>query len=249
MKIAKTIKTDSDEFPSDLAERSGLSTAAAPSLSHLVVPLLKGVIYQEQDPQLWHGLVSLQAHVRDYLGVLGLELVLDESEGYAFLRSRANLPADEGADAIPRLVARRPLSFPVSLLLALLRKKLAEFDAGGESEGTRLVLARNDMVELIRVFLPQSSNEAKLTDQIDAHINKVVDLGFLRKLKTTAMGKTTAASFEVCRILKAFVDAQWLSEFDARLAQYQTQAQTQSQSQSQSQSKDDGQEKEALDDE
>jgi hypothetical protein len=27
----------------------------------------------------------------------------------------------------------------------------------------------------------------------------------------------------VRRILKAFVDAQWLSEFDARLAEYQTQ--------------------------
>ena len=29
--------------------------------------------------------------------------------------------------------------------------------------------------------------------------------------------------FEVRRILKAFVDAQWLAEFDARLAAYQAQ--------------------------
>jgi hypothetical protein len=62
--------------------------------------------------------------------VLGLELVLDEAEGYAFLRARPEEEdSDTSASKLPRLVARRPLSFPVSLLLALLRKKLAEFDA------------------------------------------------------------------------------------------------------------------------
>ena len=56
--------------------------------------------------------------------------MLDEAEGYAFLRARPH-EEDDNAEKLPRLVARRPLSFPVSLLLALLRKKLAEFDAGG----------------------------------------------------------------------------------------------------------------------
>ena len=59
---------------------------------------------------------------------------------------------------MPRLIARRPLSFPVSLLLALLRKKLAEFDAGGGD--TRLVLSRDELVEMIRVFMPEGSNDA-----------------------------------------------------------------------------------------
>jgi len=155
--------------------------------------------------------------VRDYMAVLGLELVLDEAEGYAFLRSR---PENEetATPKLPRLVARRPLSFPVSLLLALLRKKLAEFDASGGD--TRLVLSRDEIVELIRVFLPESSNEAKLIDQIETYLNKIVELGFLRRLKQGA-GQT--AVFEVRRILKAFVDAQWLADFDARLAAYQVQ--------------------------
>lgn len=42
--------------------------------------------------------------------------------------------------------ARRPLSFAVSLLLALLRKKLAEFDAAGGD--TRLILSREQVIEL-----------------------------------------------------------------------------------------------------
>lgn len=159
--------------------------------------------------------------MRDYVAVLNLELVLDEAEGYAFLRSRPGRD-DESAPTLPRLVARRPLSFPVSLLLALLRKKLAESDAGGGD--TRLILTREQIVELVRVFLPAGSNETKLIDQIETHVNKIVELGFLRKLKPVAgKGDGQVAAFEVQRILKAFVDAQWLADFDAQLAAYQAQ--------------------------
>jgi hypothetical protein len=192
-------------------------------LSPVVINLLKGVVYRDDNPAGWSQLLTLQAAIHDYVAVLGLELILDEAEGYAFLRSKS--PGDQDADDgeqtspsrnIPRLVARRPLSFPVSLLLALLRKKLAEFDAGGGD--TRLVLSREQIVELVRVFLPESSNEARLVDQIDRHINRIVEMGFLRRLKTgnTAPGQ----DYEVRRILKAFVDAQWLAGFDEKLAQY-----------------------------
>lgn len=189
-------------------------------LSLLVISLLKGVLYLENDAPLWQGLIQLQARVRDHIAVLGLELVLDEAEGYAFLRAPAEVDAE--SSKLPRLITRRPLSFPVSLLLALLRKKLAEFDAGGDA--TRLILSRNDIVELVRVFLPDSSNEAKLIDQIETHLNKIVELGFLRRLKANAaVNAANGANFEVRRILKAFVDAQWLADFDARLATYQAQ--------------------------
>lgn len=203
-----------------MVEQALENPVATGDLSALVINLLKGVIYQEMDAMLWNALLNLQAQVRDYVAVLGLELVLDEAEGYAFLRARQT-SEDDAIAKLPRLVARRPLSFAVSLLLALLRKKLAEFDTSGGD--TRLILTRDEIVELIRVFLPESSNEAKLIDQIDAHLNKVVELGFLHKLKP---GTGQTAVFEVRRILKAFVDAQWLADFDARLAAYQTQLQT-----------------------
>lgn len=179
------------------------------SLSPALIALMKGVIYQENDPGLWQSLLALQARVRDHVVVLGLELMLDEAEGYAWLRSR---PAVEGEAELPRLIAKRQLSFPVSLLLALLRKKLAEFDAGGGD--TRLILSRDEVVELLRVFLPAGTNEARLTDQIDAHLNKIVELGFVRRLR----GQEHL--IEVRRILKAFVDAQWLGEYEQRLAEY-----------------------------
>jgi hypothetical protein len=211
------------EIPAATPDVHGCTNVAAAGcrgatdLSALIILLLKGVIYQEADAGLWNDLLNLQARVRDYVAILGLELVLDEAEGYAFLRSRQEAD-DDATIKLPRLIARRPLSFPVSLLLALLRKKLAEFDASGGD--TRLVLSRDEIVELIRVFLPESSNEARLIDQIETHLNKILELGFLRKLKPT-VGQT--AAFEVRRILKAFVDAQWLADFDMRLAAYQAQ--------------------------
>ncbi|REE20745.1 uncharacterized protein DUF4194 [Paraburkholderia sp. BL27I4N3] len=202
-------------------EQEPATTVSTHDLSSLLIPLLKGVVYREADMALWSALLDLQARVRDYVTVLNLELVLDEAEGYAFLRSRPD-SGDEDSPALPRLIARRPLSFPVSLMLALLRKKLAESDAGGGE--TRLILTREQIVETVRVFLPAGSNEAKLIDQIDTHVNKIIELGFLRKLKpTTGTRETQATAFEVQRILKAFVDAQWLADFDARLAGYQAQ--------------------------
>ena len=189
-------------------------------LTAILVPLLKGVIYRELDAPLWSALLKLQARVRDYVTVLGLVLVLDEAEGYAFLRARDDSAETAGADALPRLVARRPLTFAVSLLLALLRKRLAEFDASGGE--TRLVLSREQVVELIRVFMPDGSNETRIVDQVETHLNKISDLGFVRKLKPASAGQTP--TFEVQRIIKAFVDAQWLADFDERLAAYQAYA-------------------------
>ena len=207
-----------------------ITDAAAPEyeLTAVVVPLLKSVLYRDENVALWAALLGLQARVRDYVAVLGLDLTLDEAEGYAFLRGRrsnsTSTEPDDDAPKLPRLIARRPLGFQVSLLLALLRKKLAEFDASGSD--TRLILSRDQVVELIRVFLPAGSNESRLIDQVETHVNKVIELGFVRRLKPQGSGALAARSepmFEVRRILKAFVDAQWLSEFDLRLAAYQAQ--------------------------
>ncbi|MCB1001751.1 MAG: DUF4194 domain-containing protein [Acidimicrobiales bacterium] len=185
------------------------STALEPSpLSLVLIQLFKGPVYRDTHEKLWEPLLKLRAPVSDHVAVLGLQVEIDESEGYAFLRSRV------GGDDIefPRLVARRTLPFHVSLLLALLRKRLLEFDAS--SADPRLVLDRDDIVEMVRVFLPESSNDARLTDSIETHINKVVDLGFLRRLRSDPN------KYEVRRIIKAFVDGQWLSNFEQALDQY-----------------------------
>jgi hypothetical protein len=184
-----------------------------PDLSLAVTQLMKGVVYRDTHERAWRHLLQLQPQVRDYVGVLGLQVVVDEAEGYAFCRQRpADDTRDDEAEPLPRLIPRRPLSFHVSLLLALLRKKLAEFDAQGGD--TRLMLSRDQIAETMRVFLPATSNEARLADKIDSYLGKAVDLGFVRQ------AKNAEPVYEVRRILKAFVDGQWLADFDAKLAEY-----------------------------
>ena len=67
---------------------------------------------------------------------------------------------------------------------------------------------------MLRLFLPEVSNEARLVDQVDATST--------RSSSSASCGGCAAHDdqCEVRRILKAFVDAQWLREFDARLADY-----------------------------
>ncbi len=72
-----------------------------PDLTSLVVPLMKGVLYREDDAAQWAALLQLQARVRDYVAVLALELVVDEAEGYAFFARPAARPGGRTQAAAP----------------------------------------------------------------------------------------------------------------------------------------------------
>ena len=190
------------------------------AVSLVLIRLLKGVLYQDKNPAQWRDLLIYQGTVLSYFAAIGLHVVIDESEGYAFLQQTAEI--DEGDDGntpqLPRLVQRRQLSYPVSLLLVLLRKKLIEQDTTGEE--TRVILSREQIVDLMRVFLPDSENEAKIITQIDSHIRKVSDYGFLRRLTGDE------ERYEIRRIIKALIDADWLSDFNQKLEEYQDHAAT-----------------------
>jgi hypothetical protein len=177
--------------------------------SVVLITLLKGVVYADENAALWQNLLSLQARIRDYVREIGLELIVQEDEGFAWLQTMTVHGEETG---LPRLVVKRQLSYPVSLLLALLRRRLAEHDTS--SSESRLILGRDEIVEMVKTFLPSGSNEARLVDQIDTHINKVIELGFVRRLRTEN------SRIEVRRLLKAFVDAQWLNDFDVHLRTY-----------------------------
>ncbi|MCB1263659.1 MAG: DUF4194 domain-containing protein [Mycobacterium sp.] len=174
-----------------------------------IIRLMQGVVYRETDEDTWLTLERLGAGVRDHFATIGVDVVLDDVEGYAYLRSR---PTDEGEEALPRLVRRRALTYNVSLLLVLLRKRLLEFETTG-SDG-RLVLTTDQIVEMLRLFQAESSNDARVVDQAEATIRKAAELGFLRALR----GHND--HWEVRRILKAYVDAQTLSNFAAKLREY-----------------------------
>lgn len=179
------------------------------SLSPVLIALLRGVIYREDDARLWQQLMRYDGRVRDYVSLLGLELQLHEDEGFAFLQQREQ---QEDEPELPRLIPRRRLSYPVSLTLALLRRRLAEHDAMSGEE--RVILETDEVVEMVRTFLSGGSTEARVVDRIQSTLRKIAEMGFIRFLDRGQL------RLEIKRILTAFVDAQWLSEFDQRLQEY-----------------------------
>jgi len=187
------------------------TTRYPPEISAVLVTLFKGVIYQDKR-ELWRSLLDYRSNVSAYVAVLGLEVFIDEAEGYAFLRQQQNTDDSDEKHAIPRLMVRRQLPYAVSLLLILLRKRLLEADAAGDT--LRVSIFRREIIEMMRVFMPEKANEVKLLKDINSCINWADKIGFLRQLK----GQDE--QYEICRIIRAFIDAEWLADMDDILQEY-----------------------------
>ncbi len=185
-----------------------------PNISPVIIHLLKGILFRNQQPQLWNDLLELQSQVLDYVKVIGLNLEIDDAEGYAWL-TQTTAEEDEKSP-LPRLIVRRPLSYPISLLCVLLRKKMAEADSSGAE--TRVIVSRDELINTMLVFMPEKSNEAQIAASINATINKVLELGFLRKLKNDN------ENLEIQRIIIALVDADWTADFNQKLQTYKEHA-------------------------
>lgn len=187
------------------------------SYSNVLIALLKGIVYSHQE-EIWNTLIlpENERDVRNYFANIHLDVIIDKSEGYAYLKQQSSeLPEEmEEAeqDTAPRLIRKRQLTFHVSLLCILLRKYLIENDQEGES--TKAILSREEIENQMKLYLKESSNEATAYKQIDNAIRKVEDEGFLRRMKTEQ------EQYEVNRIIKAFVNADQISDLLERYKVY-----------------------------
>jgi hypothetical protein len=181
------------------------------NISQVVIHLMKGILYKEDKPKVWETMERYQSSVRDYLSVINLNLEIYENDGFAYLMSKEQ---EEGDSSIPRIIARRPLSYPVSLILALLRRKLTEHDT--YSSEPRLIIEVSEISDMVSAFFPASNNEVKILKRLNSYLQRIHELGFIRFLDVKK------EKFEVKRIIKAYIDAQWLSDFDVKLGEYLT---------------------------
>jgi Domain of unknown function (DUF4194) len=169
--------------------------------------LLREPIYRE-DGELWltvHG--PQQGEIRHYFRQIGQELVVDEGEGYAFIRQLEI----EGEERIPRLVQRRALSYLATVLLTALREEFLRFDSSA-SDSTRLVKTRDELRNLVFDFLPETTNQVRDTARVDAAITRLGELGFVRQL-----GPAERDAFEIMRIIKARLSPTDLEAIKQRL--------------------------------
>lgn len=177
--------------------------------SFVLARLLVQPIYRE-DGSIWDTLRAERDSVIHYFRQIGQDVVIDEAEGYAFLRQ---IEA-EGGETLPRVGRRQSLGYTATVLLVCLREELARFDAA-PGDSTRLVLTRQQLRELVHQFRRETNDQTRDVRTIDGAIKRLEELSFLRPF-----GPVEAETFEVMRILKARFGASELQEVKERLARH-----------------------------
>lgn len=163
-----------------------------------------------EDAELWETLLRDQPEITDYFRKIGLELVVDEPEGFAFLRQIE----PRGEERVPRLIQRRKLTYDATLLLVCLRDELNRFDVQ-TADQARLYRTRREFHDLLGGFLRESHNQTRDLKAMDAAIDQLCRLGFLK-----SAGAQAPESFEVRRIIKARFGAGELEAVKERLLRH-----------------------------
>lgn len=175
--------------------------------SSCLIALLKGIVYNHQK-EVWENLLRYEADIKKYFQPIGLELYLDKSEGYAYLHQ---IEWEEEVD-LPKLSEKRKLNFLTSLVCIVVRKYLLEQDA--QSGSARVIISEQELLNRLKVYLPGSNDEAKQQEKIISTINKVIEIGFLRKLEGQG------DNYEIHRIIKGFINADVIQDTLNKLQEY-----------------------------
>jgi hypothetical protein len=173
---------------------------ASPELSVALATLLRGPLHAEDAPAVWRSIGSLGAQLRDHLEILGMRLIVDDVEQFAYLRTLDELP-----EGMPRLARRHAMTFGATVLLILLRQQLTTAESDGETP--RLIVTTAQMTEWMRPYRRDGGGE----DRITGDITTLSKLGYIRRLRDSE------DTFEVRRIVKAIVTADWLLTYRDQL--------------------------------
>ena len=200
---------------SGVGESSQEAIPAAPeyrSWSLAAVRLLQEVVYAE-DEAVWNEVLSARSHLQDYFARIGLAPVIDEPNGFAYLRqldpAEDQLP--EGYDKLPKLLRRSRIGYELSLMCVLLRDELRRFE-DEDLDSERCVIEEATLLEQWQGFFPPQQDEQKQYKGFLKVLKSAADMGFARQVSQEP------AAWEVRRILKARLDAQALEDLKARLA-------------------------------
>jgi hypothetical protein len=182
----------------------------------VVLKLLQNPLFSDESAA-WNLLLTYLTPVQEYFARIGLEVRVHEEDGFAYLHQPA-LEDEEGQSlALPRLTRRDRLTYHTTLLCVILREWLDQFESTHLDAG-KCVITDDQVREQLIPFLPARTDERAIQRRMDSAIERLIDLGFLKRLPNTER----PAYFEVRRILKARIDAEKLAEIKEKLARYGT---------------------------
>ena len=185
-----------------------------------LVKLLQGPVYNDEE-KYWSTILLYKAHIARYFAPIKVELVLNEQEGFALLRQKAEETDEKEESNIPRLIRKRGLTYEQTLLCVLLREWMEEFDTR-TTEGAKLFVTQRDIRERVEVFFKDPTNRSRLQKQLNTCIDQAANtLGILKCNKEDEMDSENT-QYEVKRIVKAMINNELLEEIKNKLNQHIT---------------------------
>lgn len=176
-----------------------------------VIKLLKGNVFKN-DADVWDNIIQYKPALKNYFSSIGIELFIHEDDGYAFLRQKER--EEQSEQTLPSLIGKRQLSYHMTLLCAFLVERLYEDQRATGNESPFCSIDRKTIINMMKPFMPSSSNEAKIERDINTLINKVKEYGFLRELSTDR------DTFEIRTILFALIDNEIVHEIKNKLLEH-----------------------------
>jgi hypothetical protein len=180
----------------------------------VIIKLLQGPVYAD-DKNIWRELLGWQSAIQEYFGKIGIELIINEQDGFA----RVMQPeTDENDDnPLPRLMKKQTLNYEATLLAVILREGLEEFDV--KSDGTKFYLTQKEIKERIELFSKEQTNKSKLWKDLSKPITSLLNIGILKLNREDAVNKDNN-QYEIKRIIKAFISNDKLEEIKNKLSNY-----------------------------
>ncbi len=176
------------------------------------IKLLKGPVeYLEKTS--WEQVLQYQAELTAMLRQLGLTLMLEKDDGYAYLE-QTRLDEEE---TVAGWVRRIQLGYEESILLLLLRDMMAEFEVG-EAGSRELIKKRREIKEYAELFFKENPSRVKFIRDLDRLIDRVEELDFLEKVEPHDLADEE--KFRIKKIIKARVDNEILEHFKQQLSEY-----------------------------
>lgn len=173
------------------------------------VRLLQGAVYAVE-PRVWDIVLGAQSHLEGYFGRLGLLLVVDESEGLAYLRQASEDELPDGYEGLPKLFRKTRLGYDATLLCVLFREELRRFEEE-DVHNERCVVETTALFDQWTVFFPSLGDQVRQRRELSQSLNKLEDLGFISKFNDEP------ETWEIRRILKARLPAAELESLKAQL--------------------------------
>lgn len=176
------------------------------------VRLLQGAVYLD-DTKTWDLVLANKSRLETYFSRIGLVLVIDEPEGFAYLRQIEDHEFPEGYERMPKMLRKSRLGYELTLFCVLLRDELRRFDEQS-SEAERCIIDMPDLFARLRELLPDGEDEVRSKKKLEHLLARAMELGFVRKLPSSP------PVFEIKPIIKARITAERLEELKDQLTDY-----------------------------